>query len=105
MDKSLRKSYEHLDLPYNSTIDEVQAREKALIKILKSKEIDSGVSYEKEIEKVQNASSLISENIKNNGVPKEDFYKYEASNESIVGLFVILLFVCMLCFFSFYLFI
>ena len=105
MNKSLRKSYERLDLPYNSTIDEVQAREKALIKILKSKEIDNGVSCKKEISNVQKASALIIENIKTNGIPKEDFYKYEASNESLVALFIVLLFACMVCFFSFYLFI
>ena len=39
MEKNLKKSYQCLDLSYNATIDEVETREKALIKILTSKVI------------------------------------------------------------------
>ena len=38
MDKNLRKSYECLDLPITASVEQVEAREKALIKILQAKE-------------------------------------------------------------------
>ena len=104
MNKELKKCYEYLDLPINSTIEDVQAREKALIKIYQSKAQEKGVSYEKQIGLVETYAREIIENIKNNGVVKEEFHRFESSWNSISILLIIFVFTAMLCFFSFYIF-
>ena len=103
MEKNLKKSYQYLDLPYSATIEEVEARKKALIKILTSKDIENKINKEKEIALVNNSANVIIKNIKQNGVPNE-IHCFESSNESIWGLFVILMFFVSMCFFSFYAF-
>jgi len=102
MDKKLNKCYLVLDLPYSATIDDVMSRERALIKILNSKANEKNTSCENEIQEVKVSASTIIENIKNNGIPQEKSHRFESSNESIVALFIILLFVGLVCFFSFY---
>ena len=104
MDKKLRKSYECLDLPISATIEEVESREKALIKIYNSKEVEKGISYDKKIGEIEASSKLIIENIKNNGIPQEEHHKFESDWTSIWILSAVLLFAAMLCFFSFYIF-
>ena len=102
MEKKLKNSYSCLDLPYNATEEEVVTRETALVKILKSKEHEENVSCEKEIDRIEKSSKYILDNIKNNGIPKEEFHRFEASKESVGAMFIIFVFVLVLCFFSFY---
>lgn len=104
MEKELKNSYFRLDLQYSATIEDVEARKKALIKILKIEEKEKNVSKQNEIKQVKDDCSLIIQNIKNNGIPKEECHRFETSNESIFGLSIVLAFVFMLCFFSFYAF-
>ena len=103
MEKNLKKGYRYLDLAYSATIDEIEARKVALIKMLKAKERDKNISCEKEIFKVENSANILIENIKNNGIPKE-YHHFIASNESIVGLVIVFMFAVVVCFFSFYAF-
>ena len=102
MKKSLNKCYLNLDLPYSASIEDVLSREKALIKILQSKEKEKNISCEKEIQEIEFSAKAIVENIKVNGIPNEKEHRFEASNESIFGLFVVFAFVALICFFSFY---
>ena len=104
MEKELKNSYFRLDLQYSATIEDVESRKKALIKILNMEEKEKNVSKQKEIEQVKDDCAHIIENIKNNGIPKEECHRFEASNESIFGLLIVFAFVFMLCFFSFYAF-
>ena len=104
MEKELQNSYFRLDLPFSATIEDVEARKKALIKVLNMEEKEKNVSKQNEIEQVKEDCSLIIQNIKNNGIPKEECHRFEASNESILGLVIVLVFVFILCFFSFYAF-
>ncbi len=101
MEKELKNCYKCLDLPYSATIEEVETREKALSKILLAK---SGYEQksEKEISKVKYSADYIVENIKKNGIPKEEFHRFDSSKESIISLLIILVFVGLICFFSFY---
>lgn len=102
MDKNLRKCYQCLDLPFSASIEDVETRENALIKILNAKATEKKVSCEKEISQVQTSSKTIIENIKNNGIPKEEYHRFETSNETITILIVVLGLVGLICFFSFY---
>lgn len=95
MKKNLKKCYRLLDLPFDSTEEDVELRKRAMIKILES---ETGVKNEKKITFVENASSLILENIKNNGIPNEEDHYFESSNESIIALFVVMVFVCFFCY-------
>lgn len=104
MEKELKNSYFRLDLQYSATIEDVEARQKALVKILTLEEKEKNVSKKKEIEQVKDDCALIIENIKNNGIPKEKCHRFEASNESIFGLLIVFAFVFIICFFSFYAF-
>ena len=104
MEKSLRKCYECLDLQFSSTIEQVEAREKALIKIFKAKEKDEKISCKKEIEEIKIAKEKIIENIIKNGVPNDKTHHFETSNESIVALIIVCFCVGLLCYFSFSIF-
>ena len=64
MNKNLRKCYECLDLPVSANEQDVEIRTKALIKILENKQLEKGVSCDKEIGEVETASATIIENIK-----------------------------------------
>ena len=81
-----------------------EAREKALIKILKVKEKEERVSCEKEIENITFSKNKIIENIEKNGMPKEKPHRFESSNESILIMFIICLCAGIMCYFSFTLF-
>ena len=102
MDKNLKKCYEYLDLPITATIEEVELRQKALIKIYNNKSTEKGVSYDKKIGIVETSASAIIENIKNNGIPKDEHHYFDSSWKSIGILTTILAFVGMFCYFSFY---
>ncbi len=104
MDKNLRKCYECLDLPISATIQDVQLREKALIKICENKALENGISCDKEIGIIETSAKTVIENIKNNGIPKEENHYFDSSWKSVVTLTIVLAFVAMICFFSFYIF-
>lgn len=103
MEKNLRKCYEHLELPYSATIEDVEARKSALIKILNSQAHDNKVSNEKEIALVEKSANTICEEIKKNGIPQNE-HRFESSKESIFALLVVLFFAVMVCLLSFNMF-
>lgn len=104
MNKELQRYYDLLDLPIKSTIEDVEMRRNALIKIYNNKSQDKGVSYDKQIGEIEVGASKIIANIKNNGIPKEENHYFDSSWKSILILGVVLLSVGMLCAFSFYIF-
>ena len=104
MDKKLRRCYEILDLNISSTIEDVQIRKNAMVKIYNNKSLEKGVSHDKQLGVIEESASLIIENIKNNGIPKEENHYFDSSWKSIGILTVVLFFVGLICFFSFYIF-
>ena len=104
MEKNLRKSYELLYLPISSTIEQVETREKALIKVIEAKEREKNISCVKEIEKVKISSELIIKNIKENGIPTEKNHQFNSSGESVFVLFLISVCSAIFCYFTFTLF-
>ena len=101
MKKELKISYKLLNLPYSATEEDVETRKNAMVKILESQKNEKS---EKRILELENASKVIIYNIKNNGIPNKEHHLYEASNESIAVLIIVLVFVIIMCIFSFYLF-
>ncbi len=97
MKKVLKKCYRTLDLPFNSTIEDVELRKKAILKTL---EIEHNSKKTKQKIYIENSANIIIENIKNNGVPNEEDHYFESSNESIFALVIVLIFVSLLCYFS-----
>lgn len=98
---NLKKCYHNLELPYDSTIEDVMAREKAKIKILQNKAEEKGISVDKDIVTIENCAKIIIENIKN-GVKIEKHHNFECSWQSVCILLAVLGFVGIICFFSFY---
>ena len=66
MDKDLKNGYDCLDLPYDATVEQIQAREKALTKIFLAKADEKNKSFDKQINNVKTSANLILENIKGN---------------------------------------
>ena len=105
MDKNLRKSYDCLDLPISASIEQVEAREKALIKIFQAKEKEENISCSKEINRVKISKKRIISSIQINGIPKEEEkHRFIASNESVFVLFLISICAGIFCYFTFTLF-
>lgn len=104
MNKELIKCYECLDLAFNATIEDIQARTKALIKIYNNKAVETGNSYDKQIGQVEASAEMMIENINKNGIPDKDFHHFKCSWQSVGWLTVALLFVGIICYFSFYIF-
>ena len=102
MDKELKKCYHYMDLPYNSTLEEVQLRRNILIKIYNSKTSVNGKNYSKKIDKIELCTTKIIENINKFGVPTDKQPHFNASWESIVTQAIVLCFVAAICFASFY---
>lgn len=101
MKRVLKNSYNYLDLTYKATIDDVKRRETALIKLYNTKAKEKNKSYENKIISVQKAADNIITNIKNNGIPKEEYHRYECNLSSIITLFVVLAFAVGMCVLSF----
>lgn len=101
MNKELKKCYHYMDLPYNSTVEEIKAKQDALLKINASKAKITGKSCEKELNKINNSAKSILDNIKKNGIPniKEGF---NSSWQSICAQIIGLIFIGAICFASFY---
>ena len=104
MDKGLRKCYECLDLPFSATAEDVEIRKNALIKVYNNKAVGKGISFERQIEQIETSASTIVENLKNNGTPIVKNHYFDSSWKSIAILGIVLAFVAMFCFFSFYIF-
>ena len=104
MNKELIKSYDILNLPFSSTVEEVEIRKNALIKVYNNKAVKKGVSYDKQIGEIETSASLIIENIKKNGIPNTEYHLYNSSWKSIIMLCGVLLAVALICWFSCYIF-
>ena len=100
MEKKLKRCYEYLDLNYLATAEDVEARKNALIKIANSSAKEKRINVEDEIQKIEDCANKICENLSQNGMPNEDFL-YNPSNESLVGIFISLLFAVFFCWCSF----
>ena len=104
MNKDIKKCYEILDLPMCATVEDVEARKKALIKIYNNKGMEKGISYEKQIGMVEESANKIIENLAINQTPLKENHHFECSWGNVAILFIVLVFAVGLAWFSFNLF-
>ena len=95
MTREIRKCYHYLDLPYNSTEEEVRYNEKAMIKIARAKAIKTGKNSTKRVQQIATSSDKVLDYIKKNGVGEEhQFYKPSTERLSTL-IFALVLFIIM----------
>lgn len=102
MPSYIKKHYHYLDLPYNSTIEEIEIREKALVKFWRTKGEQIGKVYTKKVKKIVNSSNIIISYVKKNGVPSNVEPLFDTNKNSIFNqLFVLgilaVLAICCVC--------
>jgi len=83
MPKDIKKFYNFMNLSFSSTVEEVQEREKVMIKILQAKAMKYNKNYQSEIDKVVNAANSIVEYINKNGIPNKKDNWFKTSKTSI----------------------
>ncbi len=81
----VKRCYNYLDLPYNATIEDVQTRQKVMIKLIRAKGLKTGKLNEKKIKKINIAADKIVFYINKFGVAKKGF-KFETDVNSTVNL-------------------
>ncbi len=103
MPKDIKKLFDYMNLEYNSSAEEVQSKQKVLIKVLRAKGMKRGKSYNAEIDKVNKASAQILDYLsahdnKNEPIP---FYKTSTSELSTLAFsLVIAIIICLGTFFA-----
>ena len=102
MPKEIRKFYNFMNLSYSSIIEEVQEREKVMIKVLKSKAMKKHKSYDDKINEVVISAKGIVEYIEKNGVPNIKDNLFNTSKSSLIAQLIILITVIMVLGFSIY---
>ena len=100
MPKEIKKFYNFMDLPYSSTVEQVQEREKVMIKLIRAKAIKKNQSYKIKIDKIVSSANGIVNYIEKNGVPNKPDSMFRTSKISIISQIIMLMCVAMVLFFS-----
>ncbi len=102
MERAVKKCYKLLDLPYNSTEEEVFARKTFLINRIRAKSLKSGKINEEKLKKINLASEKIIFNIKKFGVPSKACQTFKTDIGDLVNLFFAFCFTLLFCAVSIY---
>lgn len=86
MTKEIKKCYNFMNLKYSATEDEIKVQQKVMIKLLRAKELKTGKSYEKKIDKICKNTNAILNYINVNGVPQIKDYTFDTSLDNIMAL-------------------
>lgn len=84
MPKEIKKCYNYLDLSYSATVEQIEEREKILIKIMRAKAIKTGKSHKAKIQEIANNANILIDYVNENGIPNKKDYMFETSS---MGLF------------------
>ena len=98
MPKEIKRFYNFMDLSYSSTIEQVQEREKVMIKVLRAKAIKKKKSYNEKIAEVVTSADGIVEYIEKNGVPNKSDNLFNTPTKSIISQILVLIAVGFLLF-------
>ncbi|MBR1988664.1 MAG: hypothetical protein IKA36_06495 [Clostridia bacterium] len=101
MKSEIKKCYRYLDLPLDSTKDDVKLRQKVMIKMLRAKAIDKHKNYDKEIERVNFSALTLLDFIDKNGVQEAEKFSFRPSIQDIYGEVFTLFILIILCATSF----
>ncbi len=92
MTKDIKRYYHFLDLPYDATIEDVQSRQKVMIKVLRAKAIKRGVSYKKKINKIAVIGEEVINYIKGYGVqPPEKILFDTKTSDLLTQIFLLVI--------------
>ena len=100
MNNKLKRSYDCMDLPYSATIEDVETRKRAMIKIVNSNYDQETKSKQKEIALIEKSAKAICDEINANGIPDCDD-KIVESSDSMLWLVIGVAVSAIICFFSF----
>ena len=102
MPKEIKKFYNFMNLSYSASIEEVQEREKVMIKVLRAKAIKKHKSYNLEINKVVSSANGIVDYIEKNGVPNKRDFLFNTPKSSLISQIIVLITLLMVLGFSIY---
>ena len=102
MPKEIKQYYQFMNLSYSSTIEQVEEREKVMIKILRAKAIKKNKSNNEKIDQVVMSANGIIGYIEKNGVPNIKDNMFNTSKTSIFYEILMLFAVLMALGFSIY---
>ena len=102
MPKEIKKFYNFMNLSYSSSFEEVQDREKVMIKVLRAKAIKKHQSYNDEINKVVASANGIMGYIEKNGVPNKRDFLFNTSKSSLISQIIVLMTLLIVLGFSIY---
>ena len=103
MKAEIKRCYRYLDLPFNATKDDVELRQKMMIKVTRAKAISKGKSYNKRIEKINFSALTLLNFIDEQGIQQPETFSFRPSAEHIYGELFTLLIVMILCATTFFL--
>lgn len=90
MPKEIKKCYNNLNLSYSSTVEQIEEREKILIKLLRAKAIKTGKSSKEKIQKIATDANTLIDYVTKFGIPNKKDFMFETSQTSILAQFLIL---------------
>lgn len=90
MPKEIKKHYNFMNLSFSSTIEDVEMRQKSMIKIVRAKAIKKGKSYNDKINKIALSAHILVEFINKNGIPKINDNLFETDKRDMVYQVVVL---------------
>lgn len=91
MPKEIKQCYQHMDISFSSTVEEIKEREKVMIKLLRAKAIKKKKSYNNQINKVVNSANNILDYINKNGIPNVTDSLFETPLASIITQIVVVI--------------
>lgn len=91
MPKEIKKCYYNLDLSYSSTVEQIEEKEKILIKLTRAKAIKNHKSYDDKIQKIIKDANTLIDYVNKFGVPNKQDFMFETTNNSLMYQAMILL--------------
>ena len=102
MPKEIKKYYQFMNLSFSSTIEQVEEREKVMIKILRAKAIKKNKPNKEKINQVVISANGIVEYIEKNGVPNIKDNMFNTTKTSIFSQLLMLIALIIVLGFSIY---
>lgn len=103
MIKQIKKCYYRLNLPYTATEEQIITNEKILIKVLRAKAIQKGISNKAKIEQVKADTKVVLQCVKENkNIELKDINFDTSFKGIIIQICVLAMIICIsaTCFFS-----
>ena len=101
METNIKKCFRYLDLPFDATKEDIELRQKIMIKMVKSKSVKDNRNYDDKIEKINFSALTLLDFIDKNGKQEPEKFSFRPSMEDLYGELFTLLIVVIFCVTSF----